>query len=322
MPNTIDNIQPAVYILLEDDIPPSSLADPNSHAESRPAWATVLVNSVTSTVTLMLPCTTLTPATVSPMRAEAWFHQVRGPAKERCELPDDECGLLLQLVLVFRAFVQNHEDVAHIPFDHFAEAFVQHARSLDMHEPAREILISLSMFMVDIMPQVVSPLQMDTESEITDALRSYADTLWSYADALSRAALSRAPSDEVDIAEADSCGVLSISRAHDDDVLMDMRNDVFFTSVGVGVVRAHGITVRTRWALAYTRATAAMVPPSPDTTEHTAGIFWAGVGQDSADGFAHTVIGTYGHNSDGEPCRPGILTGPIRSLTELDPLGL
>ncbi|KAH9934046.1 uncharacterized protein BXZ73DRAFT_77140 [Epithele typhae] len=40
--------------------------------------------------------------------------------------------------------------------------------------------------------------------------------------------------------------------------------------------------------------------PSPGTTEHTAGVFWAGAGQDSTDGFAHTVIGTYGHDSDGD----------------------
>ncbi|KAH9911182.1 uncharacterized protein BXZ73DRAFT_108195 [Epithele typhae] len=158
--NTVNSLKPSIYILLKEDtlysVPPDTFDD-----ETAPVWAAVLVNGVTKTLTLFLPCTPLALATVSRARAEKWLHQVLGPPLENCELPEEQCGLLLQLILAFRAFVQEDDNVAHIPFDYFAKVFIRHARSLNTHEPATEVLTALSLFLLDIMPQVVFPEEED-----------------------------------------------------------------------------------------------------------------------------------------------------------------
>ncbi|KAH9910653.1 uncharacterized protein BXZ73DRAFT_108689 [Epithele typhae] len=153
----IESTNPAIYIFAETRHdrglgPPSTR--PLSHE-----WLTILVNGVTDTVILMLPYTQAALNTVDHPRADAWLSIVRGPKLRQCGLRDDQNGLLLQLVLAYSAFVKNSPAVQNVDFHLFVDTLSLFIGELDAHDSADPLLFAMSVFMLDIIPEVIYPDQ-------------------------------------------------------------------------------------------------------------------------------------------------------------------
>ncbi|KAH9911958.1 uncharacterized protein BXZ73DRAFT_82557 [Epithele typhae] len=142
--NTIDSVEPAVHLLSETL---------TAH-ESRPmgGWS----------------CTSMVSPTPSRV-CEGWYSMVTGEELAKCGLSDAQNGLILQLILAFRAFSQGHREVAFVNFQDFIKVFTLHVRALAPHEPADEALLSMSYYMLEVMPDALKVIFPD-EHALMEAL--------------------------------------------------------------------------------------------------------------------------------------------------------
>ncbi|KAH9911126.1 uncharacterized protein BXZ73DRAFT_105983 [Epithele typhae] len=151
----IDSTSPAIYLLTETRRD-SDVGPPSTRALNH-EWLTVLVNGVTDTVVLLLPYTQAALNAVDHTRAEAWVSIVRGSKLQRCGLRDDQNGLLLQLVLAYSAFAKNTPAVENVDFHLFVDTLSLFVEALDSHDSADTALMAMSVFMLDIIPEVIYP---------------------------------------------------------------------------------------------------------------------------------------------------------------------